>query len=431
MAGAGLCAPGASHLTPRHERAVGLAPGRPPSTSSRERAPGDALCFPEGAPPLALYVHIPWCVRKCPYCDFNSHALRDTLPEAAYIDALLLDLEGEIQALDVPRPLISVFIGGGTPSLLSGSAVRRLIQGIRGHIQVLPEAEITLEANPGTSEASRFAEYLEAGVNRLSIGAQSLSDAQLARIGRIHGAAEIRAAVAQARSAGFLNLNLDLMYALPNQSLSEARRDLAQALALAPEHLSYYQLTLEPHTPFHAAPPLLPVHDLAADMHQQGLGILAEAGYAQYEVSAYAQRQALQCQHNLNYWQFGDYLGIGAGAHGKVTRPLLGSVARRWKPRHPKAYLTATGRGQEINAGECGLEPEHLVLEFAMNALRLNEGFDAALFERHAGLPLTRIDPSVQRALADGLLRRRGERVLATERGRRFLDDLVQYFAPA
>jgi putative oxygen-independent coproporphyrinogen III oxidase len=402
-----------------------------PAISPRERTPGDAPSFPEGAPPLALYVHIPWCVRKCPYCDFSSHALRDRLPEAAYIAALLRDLEGEIQELDVPRPLMSIFIGGGTPSLLSGAAVRRLIHGIRDRIEVLPEAEITLEANPGTSEARRFADYREAGVNRLSIGAQSLSDIQLARIGRIHGAAEVRTAVAEARSAGFANLNLDLMYALPDQGLCEARRDLAQALALAPEHLSYYQLTLEPNTPFHAAPPPLPEHDLAADMHQQGFEILTGAAYAQYEVSAYARRPARQCRHNLNYWQFGDYLGIGAGAHGKMTRPLLGRVARRWKPRHPNAYLTAAGRGQEIRASECCLEPQDLVLEFAMNALRLTEGFDAALFERHAGLPLARIDPSVQRAVADGLLHRQGERVQPTERGRRFLDDLVQYFARA
>jgi putative oxygen-independent coproporphyrinogen III oxidase len=406
-------------------------PDDTPGASPRAGPAGGALSFPEGAPPLALYVHIPWCVRKCPYCDFNSHALRNILPEAGYIDALLMDLEGEIQELEVPRPLISVFIGGGTPSLLSGSAVRRLIQGIRDRIEVLPEAEITLEANPGTSEARRFADYREAGVNRLSIGAQSLSDNQLARIGRIHGASEIRTAVAQARSAGFANLNLDLMHALPDQGLGEARWDLAQALALAPEHLSYYQLTLEPNTPFHAAPPPLPKHDLAADMHQQGIEILTGAGYAQYEVSAYAQRPARQCRHNLNYWQFGDYLGIGAGAHGKVTRPLLGSVARRWKPRHPNAYLTAAGRSGKIRAGEYGLEPQDLVLEFAMNALRLTQGFDAALFERHAGLPLSRIEPGVQRALAEGLLYRQGERICPTERGRQFLNDLLQYFAPA
>jgi oxygen-independent coproporphyrinogen-3 oxidase len=331
----------------------------------------------------------------------------------------------------VPRPLISVFIGGGTPSLLSGSAVRRLIQGIRHRIEVLPEAEVTLEANPGTGEVRRLADYREAGVNRLSIGAQSLSDTRLARIGRIHGAAEVRSAVAQARSAGFANLNLDLMYALPDQGLGEARADLVQALALAPEHLSYYQLTLEPNTPFHAAPPLLPAHDLAADMYQQGIEILAGAGYAQYEVSAFAQKVALRSRHNLNYWHFGDYLGIGAGAHGKVTRPLVGKVGRWRKPRHPKAYLTAAGRSGRMRAGECALEPADIVLEFAINALRLTDGFDVQLFERHAGLALVRIDPYFQRALADGLLQRRGARIRPTERGRLFLDDLVQYFAPA
>jgi putative oxygen-independent coproporphyrinogen III oxidase len=404
--------------------------------AARGTAPGKAaaeegLSFPDGPPPLALYVHVPWCVSKCPYCDFNSHALRDTLPEAAYIDALLADLEREVGDLEAQRPLISVFIGGGTPSLLSGSAIRRLIQGIRDRIDLVPEAEITLEANPGTSEARRFAQYREAGVNRLSIGAQSLSDTRLARIGRIHGASEVRTAVAQARSAGFTNLNLDLMYALPGQDLGDARADLTQALTLAPEHLSYYQLTLEPNTPFFAAPPPLPGHDLAADIHQQGLELLAGTGYVQYEVSAYAQRQTLRCRHNLNYWEFGDYLGIGAGAHGKVTRPLADKVVRWWKPRHPNAYLTAAGRGRKIRGGGCGLAPEDLVLEFAMNALRLTEGFGTELFTQRTGLPRARMAPGLQRAVAHGLLHRQGDRMRPTERGRRFLDDLVRYFLPA
>jgi oxygen-independent coproporphyrinogen-3 oxidase len=381
-------------------------------------------------PPLALYVHIPWCLRKCPYCDFNSHALRGALPEADYVEVLLADLEQDVAALTAPSPLISVFIGGGTPSLLSGGAVSRLLAGVRADIGLAPDAEITLEANPGAAEAGRFAAYREAGVNRLSLGVQSLSAAHLARLGRIHGPQEVRSAVAAARSAGFENLNVDLMYALPEQSLDEARADLESAIALAPEHLSYYQLTLEPNTAFHAAPPPLPDDDLAAEMHDQGLGLLAAAGYARYEVSAYA-RPGRRCRHNLNYWEFGDYLGIGAGGHGKVTTPPAGAgrVRRTAKLRQPAAYLDPANRGRLVNS-ERVLNADDLVLEFAMNALRLGEGFSAGLFEARTGLSYKRILSLVRSAQADGLLAREGLSIRASEQGRWFLNDLIARFAP-
>lgn len=381
-------------------------------------------------PPLALYVHVPWCLRKCPYCDFNSHALRGELPEADYVDVLLADLGQDVAGLRAPGPLISVFIGGGTPSLLSGGAVSRLLAGVRAGIGLAPDAEVTLEANPGAAEVRRFAAYREAGVNRLSIGAQSLSPWHLERLGRIHGPGEVSAAVAAARAAGFDNLNLDLMYALPGQSLGEARRDLEAAIALDPEHLSYYQLTLEPNTAFHADPPPLPDEDLAAEMQEQGLRLLAAAGYAHYEVSAYARPQR-RCRHNLNYWEFGDYLGIGAGAHGKLTSPPAGPgrVRRTAKLRHPAAYLDPVNRGRLVSSQRT-LGEDDLVLEFAMNALRLGEGFHPDLFEARTGLGAARLWPILERARADGLLAPEGERIRPSTRGGWFLNDLIARFAP-
>lgn len=377
-------------------------------------------------PPLALYVHIPWCVRKCPYCDFNSHAPRGEVPEAAYVERLLQDLEQENASLPAPRPLTSVFIGGGTPSLFSGQSIARLLDGIRGLIDLDPFAEVTLEGNPGTADARHFAAYRKAGVNRLSIGAQSLSASHLERLGRIHGPADVRLAVNLARQAGFTNVNLDLMYGLPRQTLAQASRDLAETLSLQPEHLSYYQLTLEPNTAFHRAPPALPEQDLIADMHQQGAQMLAAAGFAQYEISAYA-RTGRRCQHNLNYWQFGDYLGIGAGAHGKLTDQAGYRVERRWKLRHPAAYLNAGNPGQLI-AGRRYLCASDLILEHAMNALRLPEGFEPAQFERHTGLPFERIASVVDEACTAGLLFREADRIGPTELGQRFLNNLLQFF---
>jgi len=377
-------------------------------------------------PPLALYLHVPWCLRKCPYCDFHSRELRASIPEGPYVDALLQDLELDLARLDGTRPLISVFIGGGTPSLLSGAAVARLLEGIRALADPGPEAEITLEANPGMADARRFAAYREAGVNRLSIGAQSFSADHLARLGRIHGPAEVNAAVAAARSAGFANLNLDLMYGLPGQTGAQARADLEGALALEPEHLSYYQLTLGPGTAYWSSPPPLPDDDLAADMQLRGAELLAGAGYAHYEVSAYA-RPGRSCRHNLNYWTFGDYLGIGAAAHGKLTRALPRRVERYAKRRLPGAYLDPARRGR-LTASRRYLSDSDLVLEFAMNALRLRDGFDRALFEQRTGLPFERIAGVVEQARDDGLLEPTGELIRPTELGWRFLNDLIVRF---
>ncbi len=380
-------------------------------------------------PPLSLYVHIPWCRSKCPYCDFNSHPLYGDIPETAYVERLLWDLEQETTDRFPLRPLASVFIGGGTPSLLSGAAIARLLGGVRNLIELSADAEITLEANPGTAAAGRFAAYRQAGVNRLSIGAQSLSARHLERIARRHGPADVRSAVEQARRAGFENLNLDLMYGLPEQSLAQAYRDLEETLALEPEHISYYQLSLEPNTAFHHAPPPLPDEDLIADMQLQGTEVLAAQGLEPYEVSAYASA-GHRCRHNLNYWRFGDYLGIGAGAHGKLTFPARQRIERRWKLRDPSAYLDPANRDHLIG-GKQILSETDLILEFALNALRLSEGFDAPLFERRTGLPFARIAARIDQARSAGLLvPEQNCRVRPTELGHRFLNDLLQYFTP-
>jgi len=377
-------------------------------------------------PPLALYVHLPWCVRKCPYCDFNSHAAGE-IPEAAYVDALLRDLEQELPAV-WGRPVTSVFLGGGTPSLFSGEAIDRLLSGIRARLPLSPEAEITLEANPGTVEAGRFADYRAAGVNRLSLGVQSLDDERLRAIGRIHDAAQARAAVEAARKAGFDNLNLDLMFGLPGQDRVAGLADLQAAIALAPEHLSWYQLTLEPHTPFAAAPPPLPDEDEVASLWEAGRARLAAAGYGQYEVSAYA-RPGRRCRHNLNYWTFGDYLGIGAGAHGKLTDAPRGRIRRYHKQRSPARYLeTANGPGRL--RGERILDAGDAVLEFMMNALRLNAGFTPALFTARTGLPWSAVAGRLDELQAEGWLETVDGAWRASERGARHLDALLARFLP-
>jgi len=379
-------------------------------------------------PPLALYIHIPWCLSKCPYCDFNSHPLHGGPPETAYVERLLWDLEQETTDLGSPRPLTSVFIGGGTPSLFSSAAIARLLQGVRDLIELPVDAEITLEANPGTTDAARFAAYRQVGVNRLSIGAQSLSARHLERIARIHRPEDVRSAVDQARRAGFENLNLDLMYGLPEQSLVQASRDLKETLALEPEHIAYYQLSMEPDTAFHRAPPPVPDEDLIADMQLQGTAILAARGFEPYEVSAYAPA-GHHCRHNLNYWRFGDYLGIGAGAHGKLTLPARQRIERRWKLRDPATYLDPANRDRLVS-GKQALSETDLIIEFALNALRLPEGFDVPLFEHRTGLPFARIADRVNQARSAGLLvLEQGHRVRPTELGHRFLDDLLQYFA--
>ena len=376
-------------------------------------------------PPLSLYVHLPWCVRKCPYCDFNSHAVKATLPEAEYVQALLRDLEHDLPRV-WGRRVSSIFIGGGTPSLFSAGAIQELLAGIRARITVLPAAEITLEANPGTADAGHFAGYRKAGVNRLSMGVQSFSDDRLQSLGRIHSAAQAEAAFQLARQSGFDNINIDLMYGLPGQTTAQLHDDLVRALALAPEHLSYYQLTLEPNTLFYAQPPALPDEDVLASMQERVEQQLAAADYEQYEVSAYA-RPGRQCRHNLNYWTFGDYLGIGAGAHGKLTGH--DSLVRLWKVKHPREYLARAGQAAAI-AGEQQLADHDRVAEFMLNALRLTRGFESTLFESHTGLPLSTAGPQLQAACERGLLLQTGDTIRPSELGRRFLNDLVQYFLP-
>jgi len=381
--------------------------------------------FFQTLPPLSLYVHVPWCVRKCPYCDFNSHEAADGIPEAAYIDALIADLEQELPAV-WGRPVVSVFIGGGTPSLLSGEAIDALLCAVRARLKLLPGAEITLEANPGTVEQERFREFRAAGVNRLSIGVQSFADDMLARIGRIHGGAEAVRAAEAAHAAGFDNFNLDLMFGLPGQDLDGALADLRQAIALAPTHLSWYQLTLEPNTAFHHAPPVLPDDDLRYDMQVRGQSLLAGAGFANYEVSAYA-RDGFRCRHNLNYWQFGDYLGIGAGAHQKLTLPQPARIERTAKRRHPRDYLAGAGGAERI-ASHVALTREDAAFEFVMNALRLNEGFATRLFEERTGLPLKAIETPLHEAEARGLLSWDVQVVRPTALGRLHLNTLLELF---
>jgi putative oxygen-independent coproporphyrinogen III oxidase len=375
--------------------------------------------------PLSVYVHLPWCVRKCPYCDFNSHAAPDGVDERRYLDALFADLEAELPGI-WGRRIESVFIGGGTPSLFSAEGIAALLEGLRARLPLRPDVEITLEANPGTFEQARFADYRAAGVNRLSIGVQSLDDAQLERLGRIHSASEALRAVDIARAAGFDNLNLDLMHGLPGQDAKQARRDLEAAIACEPTHLSYYQLTLEPNTQFHKYPPQLPDEDTLWDITEQGRIILEQAGYTQYEVSAYA-RGRHQCRHNLNYWEFGDYLGLGAGAHGKLTDPAGGEVLRTRKHRQPEQYMRSAREGSA--SSDRSAVPEYdLPFEFMLNALRLNAGFDAGLFPARAGLPLDSVQPILDQACERSLLTAEGTQYRPTELGRRFHNDLVAQF---
>ncbi|MES9900520.1 MAG: radical SAM family heme chaperone HemW [Sedimenticola sp.] len=375
--------------------------------------------------PLALYFHIPWCIQKCPYCDFNSHAVKGELDEVGYVSALLADLDYELTQLP-KREVESIFIGGGTPSLFSANGIRRLLDGVQDRLSLVADAEITLEANPGTLETGRYAGYREAGVNRLSLGVQSFDADALVRLGRIHGPEEAVAAVESAESAGFDNFNLDLMFGLPEQTVEQAQIDLERVIGLAPTHISYYQLTLEPNTPFYRDPPILPEDELLWNIQVAGQALLQDAGYHQYEVSAYAQTNR-RCRHNLNYWHFGDYLGIGAGAHGKVTHPGNGRVERRWRLRSPADFIAHAGGGAAI-AGSRELRRSDLILEFLMNALRLTEGFDSGLFSERTGLCsellLSQMEGPVQR----GLVVVKGGRITPTALGAQFLDDLLSQF---
>ena len=378
--------------------------------------------------PLTVYAHLPWCVRKCPYCDFNSHAPRGAPDFERYVDALLADLESELPAV-WGRTVHAVFLGGGTPSLFPPAAVGRLLDGIAARLRVAPGAEITLEANPGAADAERFRGFVAAGVNRLSVGVQSFDDRMLAAIGRVHDAAAARAAVRAAVASGAARVNVDLMFALPGQAVAGVTADVREALALGVRHVSFYQLTLEPGTAFHRRPPPLPAHDLAARMQDVGIELLAQAGLGRYEVSAFA-APGERCRHNLNYWRFGDYLGLGAGAHGKLTLADRGSVLRTAKPRSPQRFMTLAGAGapcgerRAVAAGE-------LPFEFMLNALRLGDGFEETLFRSATGLALDTVQPALAHAVAGGLLERAGGRIRATELGWRFLDDLVARFLPA
>jgi oxygen-independent coproporphyrinogen-3 oxidase len=383
-------------------------------------------------PPLSLYVHMPWCVRKCPYCDFNSHAQRGELPFTAYVDALIADLEHDLP-LAWGRTVHTVFFGGGTPSLFPPDAIDAFLQRAAARLRFAPDIEITLETNPGTAEHGRFEGYRAAGVNRLSFGIQSFDDGCLQRLGRIHDSREADAAVKLAQDAGFDNVNLDLMYALPEQTLAMAERDIERALALQPAHVSHYQLTLEPNTVFAARPPAgIPDEDGAWDMQEHCQALLADAGYAQYEVSAYAQG-GRQCRHNLNYWEFGDYLGIGAGAHGKLTLPAgwrddaSPTVLRRWKHKHPTAYLAHAGTAAAIG-GDDAIAEDRRAFEYMLNALRLNAGFGLPAFEARTGLPRATIESQLEAAHARGWLARDGERVVPTDLGRRFTNDAIGLF---
>ena len=377
-------------------------------------------------PPLSLYVHLPWCVRKCPYCDFNSHEGRGPLPFAAYVDALVADLDHDLP-LAWGRTVRTVFFGGGTPSLFPPEAIDAFLQQASSRLRFAPGCEITLETNPGTAEHGRFEGYRAAGVNRLSFGIQSFDDGCLQRLGRIHDSGEAVAAVRLARDAGFDNFNLDLMYALPQQTQAMAERDIERAIALDPAHISHYQLTLEPNTVFAARPPGgIPDHDASWDMQERCQAMLADAGYAQYEVSAYA-RPGRQCAHNLNYWRFGDYLGIGAGAHGKLTLGSEQAILRRWKVKHPAAYLARAGSPAAIGGDE-RIDPPRRPFDYMLNALRLNAGFALSEFEACTGLPRSAIAQELSVASARGWIESDGERIVPTELGRRFTNDVIGLF---
>ncbi len=377
-------------------------------------------------PPLSLYVHIPWCVRKCPYCDFNSHRAGDNLPEADYVQRLLADLQQSLPAVQ-GRRLHSVFFGGGTPSLFSPDAIAEVLSAAERYIGFEAGAEITMEANPGTFEQEKFRGFRAAGVNRLSIGVQSFSDLHLQQLGRIHSAGEAVRAVAMAREAGFDNLNIDLMHGLPGQTPADACADLQQALALQPEHLSWYQLTIEPNTEFYRRPPLLPEDDTLADIQQAGEVILAQAGLQQYEVSAFA-RPGRRSRHNLNYWQFGDYLGIGAGAHGKITWPQPGRIERTRMTRLPQHYL------QREETGLAAAEPvdaDELALEFMMNALRLCDGVERRLFGERTGLPWSQVAGVYGNLCERGLVVADEARIATTSLGQRYLNEVLSAFLGA
>ncbi|MGQ0698066.1 MAG: radical SAM family heme chaperone HemW [Panacagrimonas sp.] len=392
-----------------------------------EQAAAQSASSIQVAIPLALYIHLPWCARKCPYCDFNSHAARGPIPEDDYVAALIRDLDFELRDAE-PRTVTSVFFGGGTPSLFSGAAIGRMLEAASRRLRFADDIEITLEANPGTADAANFRGYRSAGFNRMSIGVQSFDDAYLKSLGRIHGRDEALRAFELARAAGFDNLNLDLMFALPNQVIDGALRDLQQAIALAPEHLSWYHLTLEPNTEFAARPPPLPDADAAADMHDAGCELLASTGFEHYETSAFA-RPGRPSRHNLNYWSFGDYIGIGAGAHAKRTFVDDGGlrIERRARHKHPRTYMESAGttgaiqEQRKLSAGE-------LPFEFCMNALRLHAGFSRAQFESRSGLAFAALKTPLAEAKRLGMIEEIGEFIRPSDAGQRYQNRLFSLF---
>ena len=371
--------------------------------------------------PLSLYIHIPWCLKKCPYCDFNSHAVKDSLPETHYIDCLLADLARDIERYQVTRPLHSIFIGGGTPSLFSPESINRLLRGVESQLPFSADIEITMEANPSTFEFEKFAEFNAIGINRLSIGVQSFDDALLTELGRVHSGNEAILAAEMAHKVGFDNFNLDLMFGLPKSTLAHSERDIRTALALQPTHLSFYQLTLEPNTYFYRYPPVLPSDELIFNTQQHCQRILAEHHYAQYEVSAYS-LSGKQCRHNVNYWQFGDYLGIGAGAHGKLSLALPNRVIRTQKNKHPDRYQ------QENDFIETVIEAADLPLEFLMNQLRLKQGFSLAHYSAATGLNAATLEPALTDCVKAGLLVELETVYYCSDHGWNFLDDVLQKF---
>lgn len=372
--------------------------------------------------PLSLYIHLPWCVRKCPYCDFNSHELQ-TIPEELYVQALLRDLQQHLPALS-GRELISIFFGGGTPSLFSPKAIEKILDGVRANLPYQPNIEVTLEANPGTVDESRFIGFKQAGINRLSIGIQSLQDAKLKALGRIHLRDQALRAIESAVNAGFDNFNLDLMHGLPGQSLADALEDVKDALNFNPPHLSWYQLTIEPNTFFHHKPPVLPEEEVLWDIQEHGKLILSEAGLQQYEVSAYAATNR-ECVHNKNYWEFGDYLGIGAGAHSKITQVEQSIITRHWQVKNPKDYLSQT---KNLPANQTILATKDIIFEFMLNALRLTRGVPVKLFTERTGLSLASIEHTLKQARENKLLACDSAVLCATEFGQRYLNDLIGMF---
>lgn len=373
--------------------------------------------------PLSLYIHTPWCVQKCPYCDFNSHTLKQPLPEEAYIQTLIKDLELSLSYIQ-DRPIISIFIGGGTPSLFSPAAIERLLKEVQRRVKFQNPIEITLEANPGTVEQNRFQGFLEAGINRLSMGIQSFNDSHLKKLGRIHGSLEAKKAIEAAFLSGFQRINLDIMYGLPGQTILEAIEDIQTAIQYKPEHISWYQLTLEENTPFYHHPPTLPNDEACWEILKTGQSHLEAHGYMQYEVSAYAQKEGF-CRHNLNYWEFGDYLGIGAGACSKITNMKDGTIRRILKKKHPQQYLNSNG---DFISHEKIVPCSDLPLEFMMNALRLNKALKISLFEQRTGLSIESIQNPLNRACQEGWLIQDAQIIQLTEQGYLFLNDVVEIF---